>query len=86
MTATMTTKGQVTIPKAIRDQLGLGTGDRISFRFTEHGTLVIEPLRDRLLGRLPGMLSDLAPDRPVTVTEMRDAIRRRAQSKHGTRA
>jgi len=30
--ATVTAKGQITIPKAVRDALGLGTGDSVLFR------------------------------------------------------
>ena len=31
-TCSMTSKGQVTIPKALRQQLGLGRGSRLSFQ------------------------------------------------------
>lgn len=30
-TATITTKGQVTVPVAVRDALGIGAGDRVEF-------------------------------------------------------
>ena len=32
ITSRLTSKGQATIPKAIREELGLRSGDRISFR------------------------------------------------------
>jgi antitoxin PrlF len=35
--ARLTSKGQVTIPKEVRDQMGLRTGDEIEFVETEHG-------------------------------------------------
>lgn len=39
MKSTVTSKGQVTIPKALRDRLGLTTGVVLDFR-EEHGHLV----------------------------------------------
>jgi antitoxin PrlF len=38
--ATMTSKGQVTIPLAIRKALGLGTGSQLSFELDEGGVMV----------------------------------------------
>jgi len=35
--ATITSKGQVTIPKLVRDRLSLRAGDRIEFAFTDAG-------------------------------------------------
>jgi antitoxin PrlF len=39
--STLTTKGQVTIPKPIRDRLGLRPGDSIDFAMDEQGTVRI---------------------------------------------
>jgi len=41
MTA-VTTKGQVTIPKPVRDLLGIKPGSEVIFRSTEEGFVVIE--------------------------------------------
>ena len=40
----MTSKCQVTIPKDIRDALGLKAGDRVSFELAEDGTVRIVPI------------------------------------------
>lgn len=37
--ATLTSKGQITIPKAVRDALELDPGDRIEFRLREDGVV-----------------------------------------------
>ncbi len=41
--ATLTTKGQITIPKEIRDHFGLEPGDRLSFNIGTDGELTVEP-------------------------------------------
>jgi AbrB family looped-hinge helix DNA binding protein len=43
MDTTVTTKGQVTIPKPIRDMLGVSAGSKVRFRRTNQGDIVIEP-------------------------------------------
>ena len=40
--ATVTEKGQTTVPKSVRDALGLGHGDRISFSIDENRRVSIE--------------------------------------------
>lgn len=42
--ATITTKGQVTIPKEIRDYLNLDTGSKVDFVIDENGTVKLIPL------------------------------------------
>ncbi len=39
--ATLTTKGQTTIPKEIRDGLGLQPGDKMTFTMLSNGTVVM---------------------------------------------
>jgi AbrB family looped-hinge helix DNA binding protein len=41
MPATVTSKGQVTIPKPVRDLLGIVPGSRVSFDVTEDGRVVL---------------------------------------------
>jgi antitoxin PrlF len=41
MTATVTSKGQVTLPKEVRDLLGIGPGSLIDFRRAADGSIVL---------------------------------------------
>jgi len=41
----LTTKGQATIPKAIREHLGLKSGDRVKFFIHPDGSVVLLPKR-----------------------------------------
>lgn len=52
--AVITSKGQITIPKPVRDALGLEQGDRIEFVSTEEGFLIVPAKRD--LRTLKGVL------------------------------
>lgn len=42
-TATITSKGQLTLPKEVRDRLGLHPGDKLEFLFSPDGRLVVMP-------------------------------------------
>jgi antitoxin PrlF len=75
VSSTLTSKGQITIPKKVRDRLGLRKGDRVVFHFDEHGNLLLRQEDQSPLGRLPGLLKHLAKDRPVTVEEMKAAVK-----------
>jgi antitoxin PrlF len=78
MESAITVKGQATIPKAIRNHLGLGPGDRIKFFIHPDGTVVLLPkLPVRLLR---GMLR--RPRRPVSIERMREAIAEAAGGLH----
>lgn len=70
--ATVTSKGQITIPKAVREELGLRVGDRVAFRVLDGGTVVVEPETVEL-GELAGILDP--PRKGVTLDTMEDAIR-----------
>lgn len=76
--ATVTSKGQITIPKKIRDRLGLSAGDGLEFIVDAEGNLVGKPLRKSGAGELAGCLRHLAHEAPVTLAEMDEAIRRSA--------
>lgn len=70
--ATITSKGQITIPKEVREELGLRVGDRVAFRVLDDGRVVVEP-ETIDLRELKGALK---PKRTgVTLADMEAAIR-----------
>ena len=75
MQATITSKGQVTLPKAIRDRFHLEPGDRIEFILERDDILRVEPVTEPVT-QLKGMLPK--PAVPVTLQEMDEAIARAA--------
>ena len=79
-TATMTSKGQVTIPAEVRQRLGLATGDRIEFVELESGGFAIKPAIDDVRS-LKGVLR--VPEKPVSVDDMNAAVRKRAAAGSG---
>ncbi len=72
--STLTSKGQLTVPREVRERLGVSQGDRITFRFDEHGRLFLEPEKTSEGPRISGLLRHLAPSRAVTVEEMDEGI------------
>ena len=46
--ATLTNKGQVTIPKAIRTSLGIHSGDKLEFVITDSGEALLIPVTKRV--------------------------------------
>ena len=72
-TATLTSKGQVTIPADVRQRLGLEPGDRIEF-IEMDGGYAIKPAIDDVRS-LKGLLRK--PARPVSVEDMNATIRAR---------
>jgi AbrB family looped-hinge helix DNA binding protein len=79
-TATLTGKGQVTIPAEVRQRMGLGAGDRIEFVELESGDFAIKPAIDDVRS-LKGVLRK--PQKPVSVSDMHAAIRKRAAARGG---
>jgi len=73
-TSTLTSKGQTTIPKDIRERLNLHPGDRLEFVIDEDGRVLVLPASIDA-SELAGMLKP--PAKPVTVEEMNRAIRTR---------
>jgi AbrB family looped-hinge helix DNA binding protein len=74
--ATLTSKGQVTIPKGIRDLLGLEAGDQLDFVVDGQARVVLRPGNRDARG-LRGLLQR-PRQKPVTLAEMNAAILRQA--------
>lgn len=71
--STVTQKGQVTIPKPMRDNLHLVTGDRVEFVFNDRGEVVIKPVT-RKVAEVAGLLSKYKKSRPISIEEMDQAV------------
>ncbi len=65
---TLTSKGQTTIPKEIRDHLGMKTGDRISFTLMSDGTVSMR-VKNKSILDLAGSLYEAGRE-PVAVEDM----------------
>jgi AbrB family looped-hinge helix DNA binding protein len=72
--ATLSSKGQLVIPKEVRDRMGVRPGDRVDFVMQDNGDVIIRPAVVDVR-HLKGLL--YRPGRrAVTVEEMNDAIGR----------
>jgi antitoxin PrlF len=71
MLSTLTSKGQITVPSAIRKQLKLQPGDRLDFVLREDGHIEVVPVRGSITA-LKGSVPK--PKRPVSLAEMDAAI------------
>ena len=69
--ATVTSKGQITIPIEVRERLGLAAGSQVQFLPVADGTYEIN-VKTRSIREMAGMLRYDGP--PVTVDEMDAAI------------
>jgi len=86
--STITAKGQTTVPKAIRQALGVDYGGRIAFRVDENGVTVhradaeeTDPAIDAFLNflardieRRPEALSALSPALAVRLAELTQGV------------
>lgn len=75
-TATVTSKGQVTVPKRVREYLHLEEGDQVDFVIEADGEVHLQPVRSSVR-RLFGMLRRPGAS-PVSVEQMHEDLIERA--------
>ena len=66
----VTSKGQTTLPKAVREALGVAPGDRVRYVIFDNNEVRMLPVRP--LSRLFGAFKHRGP--PVTLNDMKRAI------------
>jgi len=66
--ATLTSKGQTTIPKEIRDSLGMKPGDRMTFTLMPDGTVLLR-VKSKSIVELAGVLHKKGR-KPVSVEQL----------------
>ena len=69
--ATLTSKGQITIPASVRSALGIGTGDRVEFIEVESGRFELMASTQSVIA-LKGLVGK--PKSPVSIEAMNAAI------------
>ncbi len=75
----MTSKGQVTIPKSIRDSLHLNSGDKIELKLLSSGEAVLRPVRKSIDDVFACLKKE--GQEPVSVEEMNSALKDRFKRK-----
>ena len=77
MQTTLTSKGQITLPKTLRDKLKLNAGDRVEFFIDdEQGARLV--VKHVPVTMLKGMLP--RPSQPVSIEDMDKAVREGASN------
>ena len=77
--ATVTSQGQVTVPKEVRERLRLRPGGKVAFAIEKDGRVVMRSKQSSILD-LVGILPK--PKRTVTLEEMDQAIRQGAVNRY----
>ncbi|HHD63824.1 MAG TPA: AbrB/MazE/SpoVT family DNA-binding domain-containing protein [Desulfobulbaceae bacterium] len=70
-TATLSSKGQITIPRIIRNRHHLEAGDKIEFLEDEQGVVTILPVTQSVT-KLKGLIAK--PEKPVSIEDMKQAV------------
>ncbi|MFN2351917.1 MAG: AbrB/MazE/SpoVT family DNA-binding domain-containing protein [Kiritimatiellia bacterium] len=78
-TATLTSKGQLTIPKAVRNSLHLHTGDRVAFIVRSESEAILKPVT-KSVDEVFGQLHNTHQPRR-TIAEMQAAVAKQIRSR-----
>lgn len=73
MHATLTSKGQITLPIDLRKKLGLCTGDKVEFIIEDEQSVRMVP-KNTPVAQLRGMLP--RPSEPVSLKKMKEAVKK----------
>jgi antitoxin PrlF len=71
-TSTLTSKGQVTVPKEVRKHLRVAEGDRLEFSIAEDGSVRLRPVAGSVRQLLGLLHREGTP--PLSISEMDQAI------------
>lgn len=82
MFATLTSKGQITLPKAIRERLGLDAGSMLDFQVLADNTITARPVKPDAR-RVRGLLKS-PHAAPPTVEQMDEAVSTLLREKHAS--
>ncbi len=80
MEGTVTSKGQLTLPKRVRDQLEISAGTRLAIEVAKDGSIVMRKLSGRI-GDFVGLLGR-SRGRPRTTGQMNEAVKRAAVARY----
>lgn len=81
MQTTLTSKGQMTLPSAVRARLGLEAGDRLLVTVVDDETIVLKRPAPTTVKALRGLLA--RPQRALTIEEMDAGVAAHLRQKHG---
>jgi antitoxin PrlF len=73
MMAMVTSKGQITLPKSVRDALGLQPGSEVDFQLEQGGVMLRKRIRPEVFDRWQGFLRDRIGGR--TTDEIMEELR-----------
>ena len=80
--ATLTSKGQLTLPKDVRTKLHLEAGEKIAFRVDEEtGSAVMFPM-NKTVNEVFGILKASGPAKPKTIEAINEAIKEKFQKEY----